>query len=161
LDSADLLKVFMREVAQQVYVVTARWGDRYSAFTASSVTSISLRPPLIMVSVDRSSLSHDPLVNSEYFIIILLSADDVELAKLMAEPLDPKVKLERAGFREGVEGPLPGVPRPYLVLRRYAVYDGGDHSIVLGEVVGGSVEGVRCPLLYRRRSYTTIAECQG
>jgi hypothetical protein len=40
-------------------------------------------------------------------------------------------------------------------------HDGGDHSIVLGEVVGGGVSGVDCPLLYRRRSYTTIAGCQG
>jgi flavin reductase (DIM6/NTAB) family NADH-FMN oxidoreductase RutF len=151
----------MREVAQQVYVVTARWGGRYSAFTASSVTSISLKPPLIMVSVDRSSLSHDPLVNSEYFAVTLLSFDDVELAKVMAEPVDPRVKLEKVGFREEFEAPLLSIPRPYLLLRRYAVYDGGDHSIVLGEVVGGGVSGVDCPLLYRRRSYTTIAGCQG
>jgi len=150
----------MREAAQQVYVVTARWGGRYSAFTASSVTSISLKPPLIMVSVDRSSLSHDPLVNSEYFAVTLLSFDDVELAKVMAEPVDPRVKLEKVGFTDEFEAPLLTIARPYILLRRYAVHDGGDHSIVLGEVVGGSVSSVQCPLLYRRRLYTTIAGCQ-
>jgi len=155
----DLIRAFMREAAQQVYVVTAKWGGRYSAFTASSVTSISLNPPLVMVSVDKSSLSHDPLVNADYFVISMLGARDVDLARLMAEPIDPRVKLERAGFIELPQGPVLAASKTYLVLRRYAVYDGGDHSIVLGEVVGGRVEGVECPLLYRRREYTTIAGC--
>lgn len=157
--SGDLLRAFMREVAQQVYVVTARWSDRYAAFTASSVTSISLKPPLMMVSVDRSSMSHNPLVNAELLAIIMLSLDDVEIARIMAEPVDPRVKLERVGYVEVGGVPLLKVSRPYLVLRRYAVYDGGDHSIVLGEVIGGSVTSVECPLVYRRRSYTSISGC--
>jgi flavin reductase (DIM6/NTAB) family NADH-FMN oxidoreductase RutF len=116
LSSPDLLKAFMREAAQQVYVVTARWGGRYSAFTASSVTSISLRPPLIMVAVDRSSLSHDPLVNSEYFAVTLLSFDDVEIARVMAEPVDPRVKLGKVGFIDEFEAPLLSIARPYILL---------------------------------------------
>jgi flavin reductase (DIM6/NTAB) family NADH-FMN oxidoreductase RutF len=51
------------------------------------------------------------------------------------------------------------IPRPYLVARRWAVYDGGDHSIIVGEVIEGEAPQVRCPLIYYKRGYTTIRGC--
>jgi flavin reductase (DIM6/NTAB) family NADH-FMN oxidoreductase RutF len=161
LSGAELLKGFMRNVAQPVFVVTSRSGKGYSAFTASSVTSISLDPPLMMVSVAKGTRSHDPLVESETFLIFLLSHDMADIAGLMAEPIEPLEKLRRAGYEEASEGPVLNRRAGYLVLRKYRVYDGGDHSIVLGEVVGGELPGgaLECPLLYHMRRYTTIAPC--
>ncbi len=161
MDARELLKSFMRSVSQPVFAVTARGPGGYAAFTASSVTSISLEPPLMMVSVAKGSRSHDPLVGSEYFVITLLSCEERYVAEKLAERGDPKAKLEAVGYTESSYGPIvPGKARLYL--KRYAVYEGGDHSIVLGEIVGGEVpeEPVKEPLSYHNRRYvTTSSQC--
>jgi len=163
LEGAELLKGFMRNVAQPVFVVTAKSKSGYSAFTASSVTSISLKPPLMMVSVAKGSKSHDPLVDSATFLIFLLSHDMRNIAEIMAEPVDPLEKLRKAGYYETGDGPMLRRHAGYLVLAKHRVYDGGDHSIVLGEIVGGQLPSktVECPLLYHMRKYTTLATCPG
>jgi len=159
-EAGDLLKAFMRSVAQPVFIVTARSERGVAGFTASSVTSISLEPPLMMVSVAKGSRSHDPLVSARYFIISLLDSSAREKAEIMAERGDPEEKLRRAGFKETSYGPLVEGSSAYLVLERYAVYDGGDHTIVLGRIVEGRVGRTDCPLLYHNRRYTTIEGCR-
>ena len=160
MDGGELLKAFMRSVAQPVFIVTARGEGGVAGFTASSVTSISLNPPLMMVSVAKGSKSHDPLVTAKYFIISLLDSSGVDKASIMAERVDPEEKLRRAGFVETRYGPVVEGSVAYLALERYAVYDGGDHSIVLGRIVDGEARGVECPLLYHNRRYTTIEGCR-
>ncbi|MCE4610939.1 MAG: flavin reductase family protein [Desulfurococcales archaeon] len=157
MDAGELLKAFMRNVAQPVFAVTARSNKGYAAFTASSVTSISLEPPLMMVSVAKGSRSHDPLIEAKYFIITLLSYDDREVAEVLAEREDPKNKLERVGFKDTPYGPqVRG--KAHLYLSKWRTYDGGDHTIVLGKVEGGSIEvdKVEKPLVYHYRRYTTV-----
>ncbi len=155
-----LLKSFMRNVAQPVFIVTAKSSIGYSAFTASSVTSISLDPPLMMVSVAKGSKSHDPLVNSRYFIISLLDRSGANVASIMAGREDPLEKLKKAGFKDTKYGPLVNGSIAYLALEKYRVYEGGDHSIVLGKIIYGDVPGeVECPLLYHNRRYTSIRNC--
>ena len=156
-DAAELIKMFMRSVAQPVFVVTARSDKGYAAFTASSVTSISLNPPLMMVSVAKASRNHDPLVSSQRFIITLLSCEHRSIAEIMAQRMDPLAKLKMVGYRESDYGPvIPGAARLYL--KNYKAYDGGDHTIVLGLVEGGEAPGepLGKPLVYHARSYKTV-----
>ncbi len=160
MEAAELVKAFMRGAAQQVYVVTARSpGGSYAAFTASAVTSISLSPPLIMVAVDKGSRSHEAMVSARHFIVMLLAKEDEWLARLMTQSSDPLDKLRQSGFMEDKYGPYVPLPRPRLVARRWAIYDGGDHSIVIGEVIDGEALDVKCPLLYHNRSYTSLYGC--
>lgn len=158
--AAELIKAFMRGAAQQVYVVTARGpGGGYAALTVSSMTSLSLNPPLILVCIDKSSRNHQVLVEAQHFIVTLLSSEDEWVSRVMAEPGDPLEKLRRVNYVEGKYGPMLPIPRPYLVARRWAVYDGGDHSIIVGEVIEGEAPQVKCPLIYYNRGYTTIRGC--
>lgn len=157
----ELIKAFMRSAAQQVYVVTARSpGGGYAALTVSAMTSLSLNPPLVLVCIDKSSRNHEVLVQAEHFIVTMLGSSDEWIARIMAEPADPLEKLRRVDYVEGKYGPMIPGPRPCLVARRWAVYDGGDHSIIVGEVIDGEAPELRCPLLYRNRCYTTVVGCQ-
>ncbi len=158
---AELVKGFMRSAAQQVYVVTARTqGGEYAALTVSSMTSLSLNPPLVLICVDKGSRNHRVLVEADYFIVTLLGKGDEWISRIMAEPGPPIDKLKAVGYVEGPYGPLiPGM-RPYLVARRWAVYDGGDHSIVVGEVVDGIVVEQPCPLIYHNRAYKLLEGCR-
>jgi flavin reductase (DIM6/NTAB) family NADH-FMN oxidoreductase RutF len=161
LDAGELVKGFMRSAAQQVYVVTARGaGGSYAALTVSSMTSLSVNPPLILVCIDKSSRSHEVLVNAPHFIVTLLSKEDEWVSRIMAEPGDPLDRLRRVNYVEGKYGPMLPLARPYLVARRWAIYDGGDHSIVVGEVIDGEAPQARCPLLYYNTEYTTTQGCE-
>ena len=160
MDAAEEIKAFMRMAAQQVYVVTARTaGGEYAAITVSAMTSLSLDPPLIMVAIDKRSRNHDVLMRAEKFVVTLLDARDEWIARIMAEPRDPLSKLKDVGYVDSEDGPLLPGGRPYLVAAKWAAYDGGDHTIFVGRVVGGSVSPVDCPLVYHNRSYKTVSGC--
>ena len=159
MNEQELLKLFMRQSAQQVYVVTSKSKNGYSAITVSSLTSISMDPPLMMISIDKKSHNHEILVNSEHFIITLLYYGDEEISKIMADRIDAKEKLEKVGYRESGYGPILNIERPYLILSNYKVYDAGDHSIILGKIIDGKISDIKCPLVYYNRNYTTLKSC--
>ncbi|WP_245529243.1 flavin reductase family protein [Caldisphaera lagunensis] len=159
MNEQDLLKLFMRQSAQQVYVVTAKYNNEYSAITVSSATSMSLDPPLMMIAIDKKSHNHDVLTKSDYFIITLLYHKDEEISKIMADKIDAKEKLQKTGYKETDYGPILNIERPYLILSRYKVYDAGDHSIILGKILDGKISNIDCPLVYYNRNYTTVKNC--
>ncbi|MCX8166140.1 MAG: flavin reductase family protein [Acidilobaceae archaeon] len=156
MEAQELLKAFMRQAAQQVYAVTAEHEGEFAAFTASSVTSLSLNPPLMMVSVDKGSRSHGPLVRAKGFVVHLLSEEEQKIAEVMASRLPPKEKLEAVGYEQSPYGPVIRGAKSYLLLEKYAVYEAGDHDIVIGKIVGGKIGEVTRPLLYHSRAYTGI-----
>jgi flavin reductase (DIM6/NTAB) family NADH-FMN oxidoreductase RutF len=159
MNEQELLKQFMRQSAQQVYVVTSKNKNDYSAITVSSLTSISMDPALMMISIDKKSHNHEILVNSDYFIITLLYYGDEEISKIMADKISAKEKLEKIGYIDSIYGPILNLERPYLILSKYKVYDGGDHSIILGKIIDGKVTDIKCPLVYYNRNYTTLKNC--
>ncbi|MDP8002645.1 MAG: flavin reductase family protein [Caldisphaera sp.] len=156
MDPKELLKSFMRYSAKQVYVVTSKGERGYSAITVSASTGVSLNPPLILISIDKESINHDKLINSRYFILTLLSDNDKQISRIMAEKKSPEKKLKIVGFEETDYGPILKIERPYLVLKFYRSCEGGDHTIILGEIIGGKINNIEKPLVYFNRNYTTI-----
>jgi len=148
MNEQELLKQFMRQSAQQVYVVTSKNKNDYSAITVSSLTSISMDPALMMISIDKKSHNHEILVNSDYFIITLLYYGDEEISKIMADKISAKEKLEKIGYIDSIYGPILNLERPYLILSKYKVYDGGDHSIILGKIIDGKVADIKLSLIH-------------
>ncbi|MEV8268668.1 flavin reductase family protein [Microbacterium sp. NPDC076911] len=67
-----------------VAVITADAGDGPVAMTVSSVASVSMDPPTIMFSASALSSSTPTLQRADTVVVHLLSADDIELAKLGA-----------------------------------------------------------------------------
>ncbi|MGC8556272.1 MAG: flavin reductase family protein [Conexivisphaera sp.] len=157
-----LLKAFMRRAAQQVYAVTARGSEGYAALTATSVTSVSLRPPLMVVAVARESRSYRALIAADHFIISMLGAGPrgERASSVLAESRDPEEKLKLVGYRDTPWGPVVEGSIGYLALRRYSSCAGGDHELILGEVVGGEPP-TGCPLVYTERGYAALAGCPG
>jgi Conserved protein/domain typically associated with flavoprotein oxygenases, DIM6/NTAB family len=102
----ELLKAFMRGAAQQVYAVTARVGSAYAALTATSVTSVSLRPPLMLVSIGRDSRHHPLLISADHIVVSMLGAGAERASAILAEPGEGRAKLEAVGYRETEWGPV-------------------------------------------------------
>lgn len=141
--------------ATGVTVVTARTADgRPIGMTASSVASVSLDPPLLLVCVDRRHEMHAALEAGTHFALNVLAADQEWLSRRFAEDLEDR--FDGVGYRENKHGvPLLDGTVAAIECRKHAAVPGGDHTVFFGLVTGGSVTDRR-PLLYYRGGYAAL-----
>src|SRR2546422_4093445 len=89
--------------ATGVTVVTTRTPDgRPIGMTASSVASISLHPPLLLVSVDRANDMHAALQTAQRFVLNVLAADQEAISRRFASE-DPD-RFDGIGYQENRHG---------------------------------------------------------
>lgn len=142
--------------ATGVTVVTTRVGNLDHAMTASAFVSVSLDPVLALVCVDKEARFHDAVIESGTWAVSVLSEQGRRAADWLALKGRPLIgQLDRYPHHRALTGAaLLDDALAWLELRTVAVYDGGDHDIVLGAVIA-AVEGDRDgrPLLYHRGHY--------
>ncbi|HEY0247862.1 MAG TPA: flavin reductase family protein [Gryllotalpicola sp.] len=81
---ADQFKLAFRHHPAGVALITADAGDGPVAMTATSVFSVSAEPPLLVFSISDQSSASETINRAEILIVHLLSADQLDLAKLGA-----------------------------------------------------------------------------
>jgi flavin reductase (DIM6/NTAB) family NADH-FMN oxidoreductase RutF len=119
--------------------------------TANSLSSVSLYPPLISVCVDHEAEMHAAILRVKLFAVNVLSSSQETLARRFADKHEDR--FDGVGYHLTPDGlVLLGGALAHIECQRYAEYPGGDHTIVLGRVVGGSTSKGR-PLLYYRGGY--------
>lgn len=117
-----------------VAIVTALSGGRPIGMTANSFTSVSLDPPLVAWCVAKSAPSHDPFVEAASFAVHFLGADHHALALTFAKRGSDK--FAETPYEVGALGaPLIVGLAPIFECRTWARYPGGDHTILVGEVL--------------------------
>jgi flavin reductase (DIM6/NTAB) family NADH-FMN oxidoreductase RutF len=122
--------------------------------TASSLASVSLHPPLVSVCIDHAAELHDAILESRVFVVNVLESAQEALSRRFADRHEDR--FEGVGYHRSPEGlVLLDGALAYIECERYAVYPAGDHSIVLGRVIGGSI-GEGRPLLYYRGGYGAL-----
>jgi flavin reductase ActVB len=124
-----------------------RWG-----FTASSFSSLSLDPPLVLICLHKSASTHEAFTSADRFMINVLTYDQCDVALRFARS---GVDRFEAGDMESCELGLPGIPSASVrvACAMHKVLDGGDHSILVGRVEA-TYTGKRTPLVYCDRSFT-------
>lgn len=124
--------------------------------TANAVASVSLDPPLVLACVEHGADTHDCIERAGAFAISILGADDEVYARRFADyPADRK--FNGIAYRAEVTGaPVLDEALAWVDCRLWATYDGGDHTIFVGEVVAGDAED-GSPLLYFRGGYGRLA----
>lgn len=122
--------------------------------TANSLSSVSLHPPLISVCVDREAELHDVIVRAPEFVVNVLASPQEALARRFSDKHEDR--FDGIGYQLSAEGLilLDGA-LAHVVCERVARYPGGDHTIVLGRVIGGAAGDGR-PLLYYRGGYAVL-----
>ncbi|MEV4896410.1 flavin reductase family protein [Nonomuraea sp. NPDC055795] len=142
--------------------VLAVGGEAPHGTTVNSFTSVSLRPPLVLVCVDRRAVMHR-MLTAGHFGISVLAADQEGLARYFADVARP---LGIAQF-DGVDhrrGPLTGVPLLNGALAGFEcelwrTYDGGDHTIFVGRLLAAErppATGAD-PLVFHDGGYVRVA----
>lgn len=148
-----------REVCGQyatgVAVVTARCGEgRPAGVTVNSFTSVSLDPPLIQFSLDRKASVFPIFIDTAHFAVNVLSSEQRPLSSRFALKSDA---FEEVGYAAGSHGcPVLEGCIANIECEKFAVYDGGDHVIILGRVKQVHCAPANEPLLFFRGGYGTF-----
>lgn len=127
-----LLRDAFGRFATGVTIVTANTPDGVVAITANSFSSVSLTPPLVLWSPDRNSRRFPYFVEAEHYAIHVLAAEQNALCWSVAKDVYGLRALDLALNTEGV--PVLENCLARFECTQKAVYDGGDHAIVLGTV---------------------------
>jgi flavin reductase (DIM6/NTAB) family NADH-FMN oxidoreductase RutF len=129
--------------------------------TVSAFSSVSLDPLLVLFCAEKIARFHDTVLAAGFFSVSVLGEDSEKTSRWLAtrgRPLD--------GQLDGIDhhaGPVTGAPvldaaLSALECRIASVYDGGDHSIIVGEVVGASNSADdRGPLIHHQGKYRNLA----
>ena len=143
--------------ATGVTVVTTTLERAYFGLTVNAFCSISLTPPLIMVSLDLASQTYPIIRQSGVFAVNILALEQEPLALRFASK-DLHVKtFEDIPLHLGETGaPLFQESLARIECRMAREYPGGDHAMMLGEVVHVDFSAdslAKAPLLYYRSSF--------
>ncbi len=153
--SSDVALEFRRTLgmfATGVTVITTRVGEQIHGMTANAFMSVSLAPPLILISIDRRAKLNALLHEGARYGVSVLEEHQSSLSDRFAGRLDdgPEPVFEIVHETPLVEGAL-----AHLVARVVRSYWGGDHSLFLGRV-----EYVRygdgAPLLFHGGRYERV-----
>ncbi len=154
-DPAQFRQLLGRFATGVTVVTTRDPSGQPVGMTASSVASVSLEPPLVLVSVDRANDMHPALSAAERFVLNVLAADQEAISRRFAA--EHPNRFDGIGYRETRHGlpVLEGVLAS-IECEKQAAVPGGDHTVFFGLVTGGAVSDRR-PLLYYRGGYAGLA----
>jgi flavin reductase ActVB len=158
----DLFREAMTQFASGVTIVTTADGEgRWWGFTASAFNSLSLEPPLVLVCLATTADSHPVFSASPGFIVNVLRTEHEALAlRFASKGAD---KFAGGEFRPGQADGLPVLDDALVSLkcRTQTLYEGGDHSILIGEVEYVRVRRNGVPALHFSRRFWDLVEREG
>ncbi len=139
--------------ATGVTVLTTRSGETVHGMTANAFMSVSLRPPLVLVSIDRRARMCNLLHEGTRFGVSVLEAGQAALSDHFAGRPPEGTKEPR--FELVHDTPLVEGALAHLVARMVRSYWGGDHSLFLGQVLYARY-GEGEPLLFHGGRYERL-----
>ncbi len=143
--------------ATGVTVVATCDGKTPVGLTVNAFASISLDPPLVMISIDKRSHLNDAIPQAGFFAVSILTTEQQELSRRFAgQTGDRANRFRDVSWRtEATGAPILNEALAWVDCRVEALYDGGDHRIFLGRVEAlGSTSSA--PLIYYRGRYGRI-----
>jgi flavin reductase (DIM6/NTAB) family NADH-FMN oxidoreductase RutF len=144
----------MGRFASGVTVITTTASDgRPSGFTATSLCSVSLDPPLVLFCLGRRADIFDDFNTADHFAINILRRDQEHMSqRFAARGVEVWEGVAYDSWPSGCPM-LPGVLAT-MECRKVATHDGGDHAIIVGEMLQAVVDddGVD-PLVYHCGAY--------
>jgi Conserved protein/domain typically associated with flavoprotein oxygenases, DIM6/NTAB family len=154
IDESDFKKA-MSHFASGITVITTTDGNERSGMTAASFASLSLRPPLVVICVEKTVRTHDAIVASKKFAVNILTKEQCEISTIFATKSGDR--FEGVATHDGKLGlPLIDGALASIECTLHAQLPGGDHSIFVGEVMEVEMrEGA--PLIYYRSGYYELA----
>ena len=156
----EVLRHAMRQWATGVTVVTTQLGGQRHGMTVNAFTSVSLEPPLVLVSLERTTRTHALVERSGVFGVTILAGDQLEVSERFAGRVsdlsDRFAGLETDRLSSGVPFIRGGLA--YLDCRVVERHEVGTHTLFIGEVTAAQSDGEGGPLLYLNREYRELKQ---
>ena len=148
--SNDLFKELMRRFTAGVTLVTFNENKKFGGLTVSSFCSLSMDPPLVLICIDRKIVSHDSLEKTDTFGVNICNSEQGKLAWDFANSEIDKNELIKSLPHTLTElgTPLLDGCLATMECKITQKYDGGDHTIFIGQVEEGKIDENAEPLVY-------------
>lgn len=153
---ARLFRRAMACFATGVAIVTSKSEQQLYGMTVNSLTSVSLKPPLLLVCLAHNSRTRNAIIRSGHFAVNILSSRQAYLSERFSRPGEDHFRDIRV--RPG-EHDLPLIPGclAYFICRVQSRYAEGDHDIIVASVQQTEVQP-GSPLLFFRSQYHALAD---
>jgi flavin reductase (DIM6/NTAB) family NADH-FMN oxidoreductase RutF len=130
-------------------------ADKPAGLTVNSFTSVSLDPPLLLVCIHKMAAAAAPLTTASSFAINVLQTGQQPASITFSTRVEDR--FGNMAWSCGEAGaPILKDSLCVFECERFAVYDGGDHHILVGKVVKASFDPSLDPLLFFRGSYRRL-----
>ncbi|WP_327011249.1 flavin reductase [Dactylosporangium sp. NBC_01737] len=155
----DTFRSVLAQWPSGVSVVTTVAGDGWHGMTASSFSSVSMDPPLILVCLNRRITTHALIEASGVFAVSVLAKDQTVVGRRFAGQEGVADRFAGGAWETRVTGaPVLTDAVGWLDCRVVHAYAGGDHTIFVGAVLGASTERIVAPLLFHSRAWGQLAD---
>ncbi|NJP43692.1 flavin reductase family protein [Actinacidiphila epipremni] len=149
-------KQIFRNHPAGVVVVTVDSGRGPAGFTATSLTSLSLHPPLVSFGIGSTASSWPHVEQATSAVVNFLRADQEQLARTFATSgIDRFAEPTRWRRLPQGEPVLDGVGA-WLRIGVEQIVPAGDHRVVIGHVQQSWADGARDPLLFHDGGYHSL-----
>lgn len=152
----DEYRETLKNYGSGVTIVTVEVNGTSHGMTASSFASVSLIPPLVLVCLAKNARTHELVLQKKSFAVNVLRAGQEAIAKAFARP-GPKTFGESWDLRAADGAPLTSSALARLECSVVDVFEGGDHDIVVAEVLASEWEEGQ-PLIYFNRHYRSVLD---
>ncbi|MFQ5750803.1 MAG: flavin reductase family protein [bacterium] len=156
--SSETYRQVLGRFATGVTIITVKNEDGMHGLTVNAFTSLSLDPPLVLICIQKNGVSHGYFSGTRSFVVNILNEKQEELANRFADTqLNSQQRFQQLSFqftRDGI--PILRGTLGHLECRLVNQYDGGDHSIFIGQVENAEVAETGKPLLFYESQYVHL-----
>ena len=149
---APLYRQVMGHFLTGVTVITAMCDGVPVGLAASSFTSLSLDPPLVLFCAGTSSSSWPRIQEAGHYCVNVLASSQEHISRQFSSKVQDK--FQGVGWRaERTGSPVLTDALAWIDCRIENEFDGGDHIIVVGRVLACGNQDDQAPLAYFRGGY--------
>ncbi len=154
-EQEDFKNAMSRFASGVTVVSTKDAAGKLHGITVSAFCSVSLEPPMVLICIEKSTVSHYAFEESSVFVVNILRDSQADASERFAAPFEDK--FEEVEFYPGIEGiPVLKDALASLECRLTFSYHGGDHSIFVGQVENVTVNDGD-PLVYFCGEYSGLS----
>lgn len=146
--------------ATGITVITMPTADGAWGMTANSLTSLSLDPLLLIVCVDNGTRTLQHMRDSKVWAVNILAADQEQVSRTFAtKDFETERTMVNTPYHLGPAGaPLIDGCVTHIECRTWATYEGGDHTIFVGQVLSATVADQAAePIVFFKGRYRQLA----
>jgi flavin reductase (DIM6/NTAB) family NADH-FMN oxidoreductase RutF len=149
-------KAFSKFATGVTIVSTIDENNIKYGITVNSFNTVSIAPPLILFSIINGSTNEKHFTDGDFFNINILNEQQQDLSNHFA---NPNLQTTWENVKHGYSAnncPIISDTLATIECKKYRIYDGGDHSIIIGEVYNTQINNDKNPLIYFNSTYYNL-----